>query len=322
MSESPGLVFVSVVFDAELELQRLQARSFARFATVDVVDEIIVIDNTVSGLRGLRRSRLLSDYGRHSDRVVVVRTKALAVDRGADGWRSQQAAKLLVSRRIHSQHYVVLDAKNHFVRDITVADFIDGSGTPRGGRHSYEGHPLRDDLGITLRGLGMDEARITAASASFPVTATPFVMITDAVRASIDDLERRTGLPFATAFERQRMLEFFYYSGWMTLHRPQQAISNGEAIEAPVVWGSDPSPAAVQRAIELVRHHDAPVMGVHRRAMMRSPADARALLVEFWASRDLLNRPQGHALITRFRRAYRPAMVITRLVERLRRSRG
>jgi hypothetical protein len=38
-------------------------------------------------------------------------------------WRAQQVLKLEVARRVATEQYLLLDAKNHFVRPTTSADF-------------------------------------------------------------------------------------------------------------------------------------------------------------------------------------------------------
>lgn len=319
--EDRALAFVAVVFDAEIDLLHLQATSLAVFAPQELVSQIIVIDNTVFGIRGRGLRRLLAAYGPHAGRVRLVRSQELAVDRRADGWRSQQAAKLLISRAIEAPHYVILDAKNHFIRPLRRSDFIGDDDVPHGGRHSYLSHPLRQDLVHTLTALEMPATEIQRAEEDFPVTATPFVMPTAAVRAAVDDLERRTGRGFAEAFERARLLEFFYFSGWMQLHRPEDPISDGVAISAPTIWGADPSQAAVEAAISQVVAEDAPVFSVHRRALKRASDEARDAVRRFWGERQLLTERESRALVRRFLRRYTPSMALTRLAEKARRLR-
>ena len=60
------------------------------------------------------------------------------VDRNGDrsGWYAQQAAKLQVAEVIRSRHYLVLDAKNAFMRTVEFGDF-----------YSPCGRPLFEDLG-------------------------------------------------------------------------------------------------------------------------------------------------------------------------------
>jgi len=317
-----ALTFVTVVFEPELPLLRLQARSLRKFLDPACVAEIVVLDNCAGGMSGRARRALLDDLGDVlGPRAAVLRTSELGVDGGTAGWRSQQAAKLLVARRARTDHLVVLDAKNHLIRAASAADFVDARGVARGGTHPYATHPLRGDLERTLRYLGADDDRIAALVADFPPTATPFVMSAEVARRMIDDVERRSGRPFIEEFERARLLEFFLYSGWSIL-RGDGVPVDGEPIQAPIVW---PGRAHEQGALDAIRHareSDAAWFAVHRRALARADAATRRRIIDFWSERGLMRAPAAERFVRRFRMAYVPAVGRARIAERLSRLRS
>lgn len=316
MTDTPPLSFVTVVFEPELPLLRLQGRSLDRFLDPACVAEIVVLDNCAGGMSRRARRRAVASFGRLAPRVTVLRAARIGVRGGSEGWRSQQAAKLLVARRIRTPHYVVLDAKNHLIGPATATDFVDAAGVARGGTHSYEAHPLRDGLERTLRFLGADDDAVARLVADFPRTVTPFVIDTALARRMLDDVEREAREPFGDAFERARLLEFFLYSGWAMLRGPGLPV-DGDTIHAPILW---PARATDDGAAETIREAvetDAAWFAVHRRALARADAGTRRRIARFWADRGLMSPREAARFVRRFRVGYVPAMGRARLAERL-----
>lgn len=316
-----ALSFVTVVFEPEIPLLLLQARSLARYLDPNAVAEIIVLDNCGGGMGRHARRDLLDSLGPAlAQRAKIVRTTDLGVDGGTQGWRSQQAAKLLVAHRIGTAHFVILDAKNHAIAPTGAADFVDAAGRARGGTHPYTTHPLRAALEHTLRYLDADDAVVESAIAGFPRTATPFVIDTAIARRMMDDVQGRSGRQFSEEFERAQLLEFFLYSGWSML-RGDGVPVNGDAIDAPIVWPGRATEHQVAEVVNAALETDANWFAVHRRALARADAVTRQRLASFWVDRDLMDAQESARFLRRFRAGYGPAMVRARLSERVSRIR-
>jgi hypothetical protein len=316
------LTFVTVVFEAELPLLRLQARSMSRHVEPAGVHEILILDNCALPMTGTARRRVLAEYGALRDRVRFVRTKEL-IDPGATGgWRSQQAAKLAIARLVTTTHYVVLDAKNHFSRSTLAAEFVDGEGRAYGQSHPYRSHPLRSSLESTLRYLGADAARIEGAADRFPPTATPFVFDTAVVRDMMADIEVRSGLRFGDEFERHRLLEFFLYSGWVETRGPGlAALRNERPLPSPTVWPKAASEDGIRAAIAEHDRADAVFFAVHRQALAKADRAALERVASLWVTFGLFpDLAAARGFIRGFRRRYVPAIAWTRGVERARRA--
>lgn len=311
-----NLTVVTVVFDPEVVLLEVQARSVARYLDADAQHAILVIDNCIGGLRHRRRERLLRQYGPHQARVRFVRLRDLVDTRGVDGWRAQQLGKLLVAVGVATPHYVVLDAKNHLIRPCSSQTFLAGDGRAHGACHSYETHPLRAQLETTLRYLGAAPAEVRAAMLAFPPTAPPFVFDTALVRSMIGDLEMRSGRAFAQEFERSGLLEFFLYSGWLALRGPGHVAAwDGTPLLSPTVWPKAASAEGVARAG--AEAHDATVFGVHRQVLARGDTATCAAVAGLWVRYGLAaDRDEALRLIARLRHGYVPWMVATRSLER------
>lgn len=314
------LTFVTVVFDAEVRLLELQARSLSRFVDPSAIGAVIILDNSVRGLSSRQRGRLETAYGALWPQVAIHRTRELIDAGSASGWRSQQAAKLSVASLITTPHYVVLDAKNHFTRSVDAAAFVGVDGRAHGALHSYATHPLRGSLERTLTYLGAEETRVLEAADSFPPTATPFVFDTELVRRMMSDVSDRSGRRFDEEFERAELLEFFLYSGWLDVRGPGiPAAIDGSSIPSPTVWPRLASASGVEEVIAEATRDEAFVFAAHRQALIRADAPTRDRIARHWTDAGLF--PDGRSarrFIQDFRRAYYPALIRTRLSERIR----
>ncbi|MFS0734228.1 DUF6492 family protein [Microbacterium sp. 1P10UB] len=315
------LTFVSVVFDAEVTLLELQARSMRMFLAPDAVDKIIVLDNCLLGLGSRRRARLLDAYGVHAPKVSFVPTRDLFDPGATSGWRSQQAAKLLISSRVRTPDYIALDAKNHFTRPVTSADFVGDDGRARGRSHPYDQHPLRSSLVHTIEYLGGDKAMVEGAVRAFPPTATPFVLRTSVVQELIRDIEESSGRPFAVEFEDRRLLEFFLYSGWATVRGPGlPALRNESPLTSPTVWPKAAHLQGVEDTIAEARDSGAFVFAVHRQALAHADRATLDRVARHWVGIGLFRDvKEVKRFLGRFKRSYTPALALTRSAERIQR---
>ncbi|TXR56383.1 DUF6492 family protein [Quadrisphaera setariae] len=281
------LTLVTVVHEGALPLLELQARSLARHLDPDAVLDVVVVDNGTPRLGARAAEELRALYGPVAPRVRVLRARDVARVPLTTGWRSQQVLKLEVARQVRTSQYVVLDAKNVFVAPVDPAFFRAPDGRPRSMRTVYAQHRLRPDLERTLRYLGVDPATATSA-AGFTATTTPFVLDTATATALLDDVERRSGRPFAREFVARGVLEFFLYTGWV--------LSTGRSLDeafdvsmptCPVLWPKAADAAGAREAVERSRTSGTPLFTVHQGALERLDAPARAVVAAYWAERGV-----------------------------------
>lgn len=282
MTAAP-LTLVSVVFEAEFELQRLQARSIARYAPPSVIGAIVVIDNTARGLPAAKRDALIAEYGQLAVAVRVLRPGEITRVPGATGWRSQQVLKLAVAELIDTDSYVVLDAKNHLIAPLIAGFFLSDGGTPRANAYSYESHPLRKDLEHVLRYLGLEPRDHVP---HFTATVTPFVFRTSAVRGMMRQISHASGNSFPDEFIGHDLTEFFLHAGWLI--REHGSIDGDYDLSlqrSPVLWPKAATPEGTAAAI--AEAAGATFFSVHRRALGTLDDESRELLATFWTDRAL-----------------------------------
>lgn len=282
---SERLTFVSVVFEAEFPFAVLQARSFARYVGADMVEEILVIDNSSGGMPAAVRKDMLEAFGPLAARVDVLRPEDICRIPASIGWRSQQVLKLSVAARVRTELFVVLDAKNIFVAPPGDEFFRAADGRPRVTAYSYRNHPLRPALEHVLHYLGIDPAPHIER---FPATVTPFVLVRSVVLDLIAAVESRSGRSFAEEFVRQELTEFFLYSGSiLAAGKELTDVSEINDLACPTVWPRSADVTGMKAAIARAETGALPVFSVHRKAFGLLDHTSLELLAEFWTARGL-----------------------------------
>lgn len=318
VDDTRALTFVVVVFEAELELLRLQARSMDDHLAPDDVHEVIVIDNTVSGLSARRRRGLLRQFGRLRSRTRVVTPRDLGLTPSMTGWTGQQILKLVVAAEVTTRWYVVLDAKNHFIAPTTRSTFVGDDGRAHLGRHSFEAHPLRAGVERTMRFAGIDPERHLG---HFPVTRTPFVMSTRDVRDLTDWLGTQDGDTVPETFVRHGLVEFPLYSSWMIASGRLAQTYDEEAIPCPTVWPGRRSRRDVDAVLTAASQPGIRVLAVHRTALARMSLRSAADVVSFWRAHAVVGSTLGGwVFLGRFRLSYSTSMALRSARRALHRS--
>merc|ERR1712039_127483 len=127
-------------------------------------------------------------YGRYRDKVnLVFVTDYFPVQQSS--WDGQQIVKLLAARAVTSKYYIILDAKNHFIRP-TGADAFVENGKPVM-QISYIGPDV--SFNCCRRYFGMTD---TTLEKEAPDLATPFVFERRHVLGHIDHIEAKQGKLF------------------------------------------------------------------------------------------------------------------------------
>lgn len=308
------LTFVTIVFEAEYDLLDLQAHSMAIFIDPREVDEIIVVDNSHRLMSSSRRSSLRLRYGPHASSVRFVDGRQVADVPPSRGWRNQQVLKIAASREVAGDHYLVLDAKNHFVRQSGLDTFAGKSGRPRANFHPFQSHPLRNSLEAVLDYFELDlQPRI----ARFTSTATPFILVSEVCRSLIRDIEGRSNGTFAGFFLNRNFTEFFLYSAWLEAHGVDlDELYDAAGIDNQTIWPRGRDPETVKKTINRAEDSNSHLLSVHRTALARMGLRATQLVISFWVSRGMFeDRFSAWMFIAKYRYRYIVAMVAKKVRE-------
>ena len=276
--------FVTVAHADDEWLLRLQARSMRLYLTPALIGEIVVVENFEPGRGVAWRNRLRAEYGHLSDRVRFIGADMLGPLPAVAGWWTQQALKLLVSREVSFQRYVVLDAKNHLVRPLHQGFLEATDGRMLSRRYGYRSHPLRHYLEETLR---FCDVPVEPHLDWFMPASTPFAIDRSDALEAIGFTEARTGKPLAQSLVERRITEFFLLAGRLTRRGLTEQRYDFSQIACPVVWDSMAEPAALLPAIREAEERGAPVFAVHRRVIPKMGKVSREILGQFWKRHGL-----------------------------------
>jgi hypothetical protein len=190
---------VTVVFQDELEVLRLQAQSLDLYGCD--IQNIFVIVNEDSDLA---KKINTAWWGSLSSRVAVLTRNEFGNSWADNGWVSQQALKLSAAARCESPWSIILDAKTIFVKSMPVLK----SQPQVGLLPIYPVFEPSQRIVNQLFDIHLD--------AQLGPGGVPFVINTDQVKEMIAWIENRQKESFATWFQDQGMLtEFLLYAGWL-----------------------------------------------------------------------------------------------------------
>lgn len=205
----------------DISLIKLQAMSMKYLDTSMVNNIFVVYNDKNNGELVLEDSGLLDCYPEHiRNKVKIIYVEDLGGSykhhRWSSNWQTQQITKLVISKIILSKYYLILDSKNHFIRDINYYYFFNEDGKPyKVKKTSYGPHRWYNSLDYF--GVSYTD---TTNSPEFD-NVTPFMMITNEVVDMIQYIEDRENCDFYDFFMVQeygnKYTEFFLYGGYLTM---------------------------------------------------------------------------------------------------------
>jgi len=191
----------TVVFDAELDVLKLQARSIELYCQRIGLKNIFVMVNDLSRVDP-------AWYGAFADQVKIVPRDKFGCAWSDNGWVSQQVLKLLGAAMSDNTWCMIVDAKTLFVQPVELDQvLVDG----RAATGSMPIYPVFEaSLNITNKLFDID------LPAQLGPGGVPFFVEPSLTRELITEVEHRTGQDFTDYFQQQGMLtEFILYSGYV-----------------------------------------------------------------------------------------------------------
>lgn len=284
----PTTDLVTITFEGDARLTVLQILSVDRLLALSEVGRYIVVLNGEDNAQ-LQLWLLEQVASKISPTLLAKLAFVTAVDvmgpSSTVGWRGQQLIKLKVAQVVSEDHYLLLDAKNHFVHRCSIADFFDDDRPVTNFQKTNPGWMpyVRASLAV----FNADDER----AVSTPPTITPYVMVRSEVLALIDRLEAIYGTSVSEAFEQHlgKTTEFYlYYAHLVSSGRPYPYEQGPTRVTTLFTkWPQDPQ--LVMRLINAARDPRLPVFGLHRLRIPQLDHLQRIAVAELW--RDELLKP-------------------------------
>lgn len=296
-----------VFYEEEILLLRLLVASIEKFVDPNIINNIYVINNSANMSTGfLIYNQIVAPLVNvYEGRVQLISKEVLGLGRDPDisSYTMQQALKLHISSLISSDEYLLLDAKNHFIRPVKIEDFFDDSGKIYTEETKQSGY-LLTCLQQSLKFLNTttpDEMH------SLP-TVTPYMMKTQIVRSMLGDFRKMFNKNAAQVIsENNKRTEFFMYyaymlkisGGWKQFY--QASRRKYVTLFTRYPEGQDLTTSVIAR----VSNSDVYCFAIHKKRFdTLSKADENQI-IEMWENRGLLTRSEAVNLLSDQRRINR-----------------
>jgi hypothetical protein len=124
--------FVTIIYNnkIELNLMKLQAISM-KYVDQKIINNIYIIYNDIGAYNIDDILPFYPENLRSKVKVVYNTDIDSCFEGSISNWYKQQILKLLVANIVESKYYLIMDGKNHFIKNITYSDYFNDNGYPR-----------------------------------------------------------------------------------------------------------------------------------------------------------------------------------------------
>lgn len=205
------LDFITIAFNNSLELNliKMQAISF-KFIDRSLINKIYILYNdNLYFDKTVLYTELIDYYPTYlRDLVEIISLEDLNLSFTSSDWYSQQIVKICVSKYIKSDYYVVLDGKNHFIKNLSHDYFFNADNKPLLSLQRH-GEAMLYFYNNCLKYFELPSESNEEAKVQ---TITPFVFIKSLCEELIDCIEEKEKISFSNFFiNEKKYTEFFFY---------------------------------------------------------------------------------------------------------------
>jgi hypothetical protein len=303
LGATPSYTIVIVGYHHDQPFLELQGASLNAYVqdNTSFIRSIVIIDDPLS--RPLNRIALDNAYGAFAKRVTLIESASFGALPHCDGWRRQQALKLLASRIVETERYVILDAKNHLINPLCRHHLESpDSRFMRSYLQDFRGHSLNPLVTNACRYFSLPAHR----TRSFLPSVTPYVASTRVVRELLNYIETRERQTFGEFFGATQhtapVNEFGLYGAYILFTMGSfETLYKFDAPICSTIWERS------EELIERQRHAERrPFFGVHRRAFKNFDTRGKLVLAKLWHRKKLFNSVEaGYAFVEACSRFYR-----------------
>jgi hypothetical protein len=292
------LFFVTIAHTGEIGNLILQARSLRRFGGGLIKHWLIVWNEPDQKLEShathfqLVRNEL---SGADFDYEIMPRSKILDFDDPpGSGHGMQQVLKLNVARVVSSPVYILLDAKNHAVRELAMSDFFH-EGKVRIFRQNYKESDNFYQKFVMARQI-FKAPRTEGIIKALPST-TPYPMVTSAVLEMLDELPRVDGDQWRNRILERRtdgtiVTEFSLYNGFLESRGLVDSLYhfNDDRVTYALFKVSPTSEGECQALISRVMSDEkVKFFGIHQARYSKLSEMSKAMISVLWINTQLMS---------------------------------
>lgn len=278
--------FVTIFFNdkTEIDLLRLQAMSM-KFVNKTIINNIYVIYNS-SGSFDI--NEIIDYYPKElKSKVKLIFNNEIdsCFSNNKSSWYNQQILKILISKIVESDYYLIMDGKNHFIRDVNFSDYFDETGKPfifisyPGNMINYYYNCLEYYESNCPFDYKNKETQLKL------VTTTPFLLKKKDVLEMINYVEEKENLGFYDFFckNQKKVTEFYLYSTYLICKNKLEDYSIKQANFRSIMgdiyaaWNSYEN-----IGINTLNNDFIKIFGLHRCALINMNEDYKLKLIRFY----------------------------------------
>jgi hypothetical protein len=240
--------FVSIIYynTVEINLLKIQLFSF-KFIDENIINNIFILfndkknENSILFMKNFNAEiiHFCPDHLKKKVSVIFI-TDLINTNTYTSDWFSQQFAKLYISKIINSKYYIVLDSKNHFIKNVNKSTFIDED------NKIIMYCNVHNDILINyykncFNYFGIKDHN-PYESPLYIQTTTPFVFITKECKDLIDYVETKEKKSFYKFFySSKKYTEFFFYFAWLCFIENDEYTFLSKSIDNVIIGPHDPN---------------------------------------------------------------------------------
>jgi len=257
----------TVVFQEELDILKIQARSIERYGYDVGVIRVILNDDSVVDPTW---------WGKLADQVEIIPRSRFGSTWCDNGWVSQQVLKILGSAQGSNTWSMILDAKTILVKPI---DIFDSQDRPQVG--SLDINPVFEPSRQIINQLFAIDLQQQLGPGG-----VPFFINSEQVRNMINDLESNTHADFAEWFQSQgRLTEFMLYSGYLQSKNLIDKLYNTKKSTLDICNVCHSEVASWDQKFNYMKH--ATTVSIHRNAWYQLNSQQQHQYIDFLKSRGV-----------------------------------
>ena len=219
--------FICILFNnsIEIELFKIQAYSFL-LVDQNIINNIYVLFNDHITYKENFKKEFNNDIINFYPKYLKPKIRVIFLDDinlyfKNSNWFTQQICKIQISKFINSYYYVVLDGKNHFIKNITKEYFFTEDNKP----HLYfepNGDGMLNFYNNCLTYFNVNCPNMHRYSSRIKIqTTTPFLFIRDECINLINFIETKENKSFSNFFLSKKYTEFFLYFAYLIYSNKQ-----------------------------------------------------------------------------------------------------
>jgi len=244
--------FVSIVFDNVKEISQIYIQIYSfKFVDINIINNIYILFND----KEEKNNNFVKTFNENIMKFCPINLKEklkiifisdlinLNEKEYESNWFTQQFVKLYVSKIISSKYYIVLDSKNHFIKNVNKETFMkENKFIMYNEEHCPELLNYYDNCFSYFNILNEKNDYNPYILPLHVQTTTPYIFVTEECQNMIDYIENKEGKHFYDFFiYSKKYTEFFLYFAWLCFvnKKNEQYIYLKETIDNVIVGPHD-----------------------------------------------------------------------------------